>query len=103
MVKPTRMTRPQMEQEIIQGRSVVYKGRTYTRVQDLPSEAELARGDPEQEAQVAAGLQAQIDALRQQLADVHTRQATSGSPAGEPKGRTTKADGEPKRDGTPTN
>jgi hypothetical protein len=56
-------TRADLEQVIIQGGSVMYQGRVITRVQDLPSEADLAAGDDAAEQTALGNLQAQIDKL----------------------------------------
>jgi len=61
------MKRSEMEQIIVQGGSVLYQGRTISRVQDLPSEADLAVGDPAQEAAATAALQAQMADLQAQI------------------------------------
>ena len=56
-----------MEQVIVRGGSVSYKGRVISRMQDLPSEAELSVGDPVRADQAIDRLQAQIDALQKQV------------------------------------
>lgn len=60
------LTREQMEQVINGGGSVLVGGRLITRVQDLPSPAQLAAGNPEQEQATLADLQAQIRRLEQE-------------------------------------
>lgn len=60
------LTRQQMEQAIKNGGSVLYGGRLITRTEHLPSDADLAEGNPEQEAAAAAALEAQIAALQAQ-------------------------------------
>lgn len=64
------LTRSEMEQTIIQRGSVLYRGRIISRIQDLPSDADLAAGDPAQEAAAAAALDAQIAALQAQRARI---------------------------------
>lgn len=62
-----RLTRHGMEQAIRGGGSVLHDGRTITRVQDLPSEAELAQGDTAAEEAARASIaerQAQLDRER---------------------------------------
>ncbi len=61
-----------MEAAIEEGGSVLYNGRIVASVDDLPSKAELARGDAEEEAAVAAEIDAQIAALEAQRAKLHT-------------------------------
>lgn len=61
---PKQKTRADLEQVIIQGGSVRYKGRIIKRVQDLPSDAELAGGDPQREATALADIDAQIARLQ---------------------------------------
>lgn len=63
------LTRAEMESVIATGGSVLWNGVPLMRVQDLPSEASLAQGDPEQEAAALANLQ-------QQIADLHAQMAT---------------------------
>ena len=60
--------RKEMEAAIQEGGSVLYAGRVVSRAEDLPSEVELARGDAEKEAVVAARIDAQIAALSAQRA-----------------------------------
>jgi len=55
-----------MEAAIAEGGSVLYDGRIVARAADLPSEADLARGDARKEAAVAAQIDAQIAALAAQ-------------------------------------
>lgn len=61
------LSRQEMERIIVQERgSVLYKGRIISRVEEIPSDAELAEGDPEREAAVRDALDAQIAALTAQ-------------------------------------
>lgn len=61
------LSRAEMERTIAQGGSVLYQGRIISRAQDLPSEADLARGDPDAEAQTQTRLEAQIAELQAQV------------------------------------
>lgn len=60
------LSRNEMEQVIRGGGSVLHGGRIISRVQDLPNDADLAQGNPEQEQQLATALDIQIAALTQQ-------------------------------------
>ncbi len=62
------LSRAQMEDVIRNGGSVLHGGRLITRVEHLPTDADLAAGNPEQEAMAAAALEAQIAALQAQHA-----------------------------------
>lgn len=64
------LSRSEMEAIIAGGGSVLHGGRIITRVADLPSELDLAAGDPEREAAAAAELEQRIAALEAQLARV---------------------------------
>jgi len=71
-----------MEEAIKAGGSVLHKGAIYHQLGQLPSEAELAEGDPEQEAVVASALDAQITALQRQRDRLHlSRQSPTIGPA----------------------
>jgi hypothetical protein len=62
-------SRKEMEAIIASGASVMLpNGGVATRVEQLPTAWELAKGDPEKEAQFRAGLEAQIDQLQGRLA-----------------------------------
>jgi hypothetical protein len=61
------MTLDEMKAVIAGGGSVLYKGQIIAKEGQLPTEAELAKGNPEQEAQAQASLQAQITQLQAQL------------------------------------
>lgn len=67
--------RAAMEQAIRSGGSVMHQGRLITTVEQLPSEAELAAGDPEAEQAAQASLQAKVAELQRQLAQLEARQA----------------------------
>lgn len=60
------LSRDQMEQVIRSGGSVLHGGRLIGRVEQLPTDADLARGNPAQEALAAQALEAQIAALQAQ-------------------------------------
>jgi hypothetical protein len=76
------LTRAEMEAAIKAGGSVLHRGAIYHQIGQLPSEAELAEGDPEQEAAVAAALDAQIAALQTQRDRLHlSRQSPVIGPA----------------------
>lgn len=76
------LTRNEMEQVIVVGGSVLFQGRLIGRVQDLPTDADLAKGNPEQEAHAAAALDAQIAALQTQRARLVGGQSPQiGAPA----------------------
>jgi hypothetical protein len=60
------LSRPQMEQIIIQGGSVSIGGRVISRVQDLPSEASLASDNPKALKALSKDIDKQIAALQKQ-------------------------------------
>lgn len=62
------LTHAQMEQAIQAGGSVLWRGQILTHVAQLPSEAELAAGDPALEAAASSALDAQILALTREKA-----------------------------------
>jgi hypothetical protein len=64
------LTRAQMEQAIQAGGSVLWRGQILTHVAQLPSEADLAAGDPALEAAASAALDAQILALTREKAQL---------------------------------
>lgn len=61
------LTRAEMEQVIREGGSVLHGGRLISQVEQLPSAADLAQGDPVAESAVANALQEQIANLQAQL------------------------------------
>lgn len=61
------MTRKEMIQVLQEGGSVLYQGSVITRYEDLPTEAELAKGDAAAEAAAKNSLQAEIERLKAQL------------------------------------
>jgi hypothetical protein len=76
------LSRNEMEQVIRNGGSVLHGGRILTKMEHLPTDADLAVGNPEQEAQAAAALEAQIVALQAQHARLTQAKAPqTGAPA----------------------
>ena len=71
-------SRKEMEEAIREGGSVLYGGRIVAALEELPSKAELARGNAEEEAAVAAEIDAPIAALSAQRAKLGTRVARKG-------------------------
>lgn len=87
------LTRDEMA-AIIKGHgSVLYAGRIISREQDLPSEADLAAGNPDRAAAVAADLQAQIDRLSADLERLRSAPAAPEAETAAP--ADTAADGGP--------
>jgi hypothetical protein len=82
------ISRAQMERAIREGGSVLYGGRVISRAEQLPSEAELAQGDPDAEAEAQANLQAQMAALQAQMERL---QASSTGPVAGSAGKAAKA------------
>ncbi len=68
------LTRAEMEAVIDAGGSVLHDRQVITRREDLPSEADLAAGDPDKSQEVADKLKAQIADLKEQLAQAQTQQ-----------------------------
>ena len=62
------ITRETMERTIAGGGSVLYHGVVISRVEDLPSVAALAQGDPAKEAVAIVALTAQMQALQADIA-----------------------------------
>lgn len=58
------MTRDEMVAVHQRGESVLFRGRLITRPEDLPSEADLSKGDPAKEAAAREALDDQIRALQ---------------------------------------
>jgi hypothetical protein len=75
------LSRNQMEQVIRNGGSVLVGGRIITKAEHLPTDADLAKGNPEQEQQVLATLQEQIAALQRQQDELTKRQAAAAKAA----------------------
>lgn len=68
--KQGKMTRAGMEQVIRDGGSVLHGGKLHTRLDTLPTAADLAAGDEQATAEALAGIEAQqksLDAQRQKL------------------------------------
>lgn len=61
------LTRKQMEQVLAQGGSVLYNGQVITQADALPTDADLAAGDPTREQALVAKLQADIAAKNAEL------------------------------------
>jgi hypothetical protein len=76
------LTREEMEAVIRSGGGVKVGGRVRTRIEDLPTAAELAQGDPAKEAAAAEDLQAQIAALQAQVDQLATAPKRSASRSG---------------------
>lgn len=64
--KNGKMTRAGMEETIKAGGSVLHGGKLYTRVETLPTAADLAAGDEQATAEALAGLDAQQRSLEEQ-------------------------------------
>lgn len=77
------LTHEQMREVIREGGSVLYRGRVISRIEDLPSPAVLAIGDPAKEQEIAHSLQAQIDQLQAQLAQLQGSVVTAAPSEGE--------------------
>jgi len=60
------LSRADMEQIIREGGSVRHKGKVITRVQDLPTEADLSEGSPDRMAAALADIDAKIAELEAQ-------------------------------------
>lgn len=56
MSNPHALSRNAMLQHIQEGRSILYNNQILSRVEQVPSEAELAKGDPEAEKLARANL-----------------------------------------------
>lgn len=74
------LSRADMERIITQegGSVLLPDGRLVTRVEHLPSEAALAKGDPEKERQAAANLHQQIADMQAQLDALTAAQQPAG-------------------------
>ena len=62
-----RISRKEMEEIIHRGESVIIDGQIYTTVESLPTEAELALGNKEQEEVARKSLKAQMEQLKAQM------------------------------------
>jgi methylmalonyl-CoA mutase N-terminal domain/subunit len=76
-----RITRQGAEQAIREGGSVIIGGTIYTRVENLPSEADFAQGDQEAENRARENLLRQRQALDEQLAKLGSERARPVAPA----------------------
>lgn len=81
--RQTPLTRPEMEAIIEAGESVLYEGRIITKVQNLPTSAELALGDPKREDSEIAKLQAMIADQGRMLARLMESRSGGTPPAEE--------------------
>jgi hypothetical protein len=70
------LTRAGMVHAIESGGSVAVDGNLFESIDDLPSEADLAKGDRQRAEQVRAGLLAQREALDKELAKVQVPEET---------------------------
>lgn len=61
------ISRAEMQAAIAAGGVVLHNGRIYNDPLDLPTEAELAKGDPAREKKAQDDIQAQIAALQAQI------------------------------------
>ncbi|MHC5541214.1 hypothetical protein ACYOEI_23580, partial [Singulisphaera rosea] len=82
-----RRRRSEMEEIIRSGGSIMHEGQVITRVEDLPTDADLAEGDPELEASTLedidsqiAKLNAQRDRLKTPVADRPPKPTSAASP-----------------------
>lgn len=66
------MTREDFFRVLREGGSVVYNGFLVKTVADIPSEAELAKGNPDAEAEAKANILAEMDRLKADLALLKT-------------------------------
>ncbi|MDE2103354.1 MAG: hypothetical protein KGL39_39300 [Patescibacteria group bacterium] len=83
VTSPHRLNRAQMERIIREEKgSVMHKGKIYHKVEDLPSEAQLAMDDPAQKDTAEKNLQAQIDNLQAQLKALQTGTVSAAPTAG---------------------
>lgn len=96
------LTRKEMEAIIDRKESVIYDGRVVARQEDLPTEADLAKGSVEKTPLALESIDAQIKALEAQRASLIDSVATppakppeggqAGEPAGTPDGGGTEPD-----------
>lgn len=69
-----KLTRAGMEAVLKEGGSVqLSDGRTVTKTEELPTAAELAKGDPKAEREVEGELKAQMKALQAQLDELKAK------------------------------
>jgi hypothetical protein len=76
------LTRKQMLTVINGGETIVFKGQSYGRhnINELPSEADLAKGDAEKEAAAAENIKAQLAALQADLDKLEANKAKTAEP-----------------------
>lgn len=93
------LSRAEMETAIRDGGSVLYGGQTLWQIGQLPSEADLAEGDPLAEAAVASALDVQIAHLTAQRARFNARgQSATLQPPTSAQGGLAEALGQPAAD-----
>lgn len=63
-----RISRKEMEEILDRNEGVIIDDKVITSKADLPTEAELAKGDKQAEAAARVSLEAQMDAIKQQMA-----------------------------------
>lgn len=80
------LTRKEMEQAIKDGGSVLYNGQTLWKAEQLPSEADLAVGDPEAETAAANNIQQQIADLQKQIAKLAPTRTVKHDPLADTSG-----------------
>jgi hypothetical protein len=74
-----KLTRKEME-AILRGReSVMYDGRVITEVSQLPSEAELAKGDVHREAEARKSIEYEMTRLKSELELLNKAEAPKGA------------------------
>jgi hypothetical protein len=71
--RPRLLSRTQMEAAIAEGGSVLHKGQVISHKDHLPSDADLAAGDPERERDVIHAMRQQIRAQQDLLDDLTAR------------------------------
>jgi hypothetical protein len=100
MKAAAKKTRDQLEEIIKRGESVIHNGEIITKIEDLPTEAELVLGNPALEKVTADVLDAQIARLQAER-DKLTQAAANGGKLPEPAGADTgnAADAKPADDG----
>lgn len=73
------LTRKEMERVLAEGGSVLYKGAIITNAAELPSVADIAQGDPAQEAAAKSDLEKQVKDLQAQLATLRSGADNAGA------------------------
>ena len=78
--RPERLSRKDMEDLIKSGQSIIHDGQMITRCEDLPTEVDLALGDPAKENETEANIDRQIASLQAAKAQLEAgRQAKAES------------------------